>query len=392
MKKLNILFYIPYLSRRDGGIFQYSMRVIEALRESQNNLIVLNDTEFEMLTRRFDASDNITVVKQNLSLPFKISNKFRQLSEALHETISFFPEINRQTLPNSFLRKYQIDLIHSPTQAFTTNKTPFIFTLHDVQELHMPGNFSPLERELRARNNRIGCERADRIVVSYNHVKKDLVLFFQFPKDRIDVVFIGTSDNGLPIRENAVDDFEKFLLYPAATWPHKNHLNLIRAFEKAKSQQSEFKDYRLVCTGHKTDHMTQIEGLLAQSDAAGDIEFKGVVSDEELKKLYSRAAAVVVPTKYEAGSFPLMEALVQQIPVICSNVTSLPETIDDPAFVFDPDNTEEMAEKIVKIACNREFREKNIRNAERVRERLIDVELAKEFDSIYVRAINSKQN
>lgn len=388
MRKLNILFYIPYLSRRDGGIFQYSMRVLEALRKSQHNLIVLNDTECDLLAERFRDSDNITVVKVNFSLPFKISNKFRQLSEALHQTISFFPEINQQTLPNSFLSKYQIDLIHSPTQAFTTNKTPFIFTLHDVQELHMPGNFSPLERELRARNNRIGCERAARIVVSYGHVKEDLIRYFQFPQDRIDVIFIGTSDNVLPIRNNALHDFDNFILYPAATWPHKNHLNLIKAFEKAKADHPEFKEFRLVCTGHKTGYITQIEHYLADSDVSEDIEFKGVVSDEELKHLYSRAAAVVVPTKYEAGSFPLMESLVQQIPVICSNVTSLPETIEDRAFVFDPDDANEMAEKIFRIACDRGFRERNVHNAQRVRIRLIDVDLVTEFDAIYARTIH----
>lgn len=385
MKKLNILFYIPYLSRRDGGIFQYSMRVLEALRKSQHRFIVLNNTEFNMLTGRFADSDNIKIVKLKFSIPLKISNKFRQLSHVMQNTISFSGEPNQQTLPDSFLRKHQIDLIHSPTQAFTTNKTPFIFTLHDVQELHMPENFSPREREIRARNNRIGCELAERIVVSYNHVKDDLIRFFNFPADRIDVVFIGTSDNGLTVRENAVDDFDNFILYPAATWPHKNHLNLISAFEKAKANYPELGDFRLVCTGHKTDFMAQIERHLAQTDMAKEIDFKGVVSDEELKKLYSRAAAVVVPTKYEAGSFPLMEALVQQIPVVCSNVTSLPETIDDTDFIFDPDNPEEMAEKIYRIACDQDFRKKNVLNAQRVRGRLIDVDLVNDFDSIYIR-------
>lgn len=383
---MNILYYIPSLSRTQGGIYQYSIRVLEALRKSEHHFVVLNNSEFDLLTERFADSDNITVVKQKLSFPFRISNKFRQLSGALHETISFFPKKYEQTIPDSFLRKHQIDLIHSPNQAFTTNKTPFIFTLHDVQELHMPGNFSPLERELRARNNRIGCELAERIVVSYNHVKNDLVRFFNFPSDRIDVVFIGTSDNGLTVRDNSVDDFDKFILYPAATWPHKNHRNLIRAFEKAKAEQNEFKEFRLVCTGHKTDHMEQIEQQLQQSGVSGDIEFKGVVSDGELKNLYARAAGVVIPTKYEAGSFPLIEALVQKIPVICSNVTSLPETINDPAFVFDPENVEEMAEKIFKITCDREFRERNVRNAGRLRAGLVDVDLVNKFDSIYSRA------
>ena len=67
-----------------------------------------------------------------------------------------------------------------------------------------------------------------------------------------------------------------------------------------------------------------------------------------------------MPTLYEAGSFPLMESILMGIPVVCSNVTSLPETIGDNQFVFDPNNINDIAEKIIKIWDDENYRADNL--------------------------------
>lgn len=383
MRRLNILFFIPNLTKRGGGIFQYSLRVLESLRNSQHHIVVLGNSEYERLKEQFADCEQITIEKLQFTPFERLCNKLRRVSGALHREFSVFPEFPENTISPALLKKYQIDFIHSPTQSFPIGQVPFVFTLHDVQELHMPENFSPLEREVRAQNNRLGCENAMHIIVSYEHVKQDLIRFFNIPEERIEVVFIGTSDHQLQTRENAVNDFDKFMLYPAATWPHKNHIQLIRAFEKAKSRHPEITDYRLIFTGHLTPYAEEITAYLKTSKVSEDVKFKGVVSEGELKALYHRAAAVVVPTRYEAGSFPLMEALVQHIPVICSNVTSLPETMGDAKFVFDPDDIDDMADKIYKILVDQSFRAQSIHNAQKQSQKLLNPSLGKAFDDMY---------
>lgn len=378
-----ILYYIPDLSRKDGGIFQYSMKVLEELRDSKRNIVVYNSDDYNYLAGRFKDAQNITIVQSSTGYFHRIKNKLKRLSVSVNKELRFMPVFSEETIPTKVLKKYKIKIIHSPTQSFPRNNIPFIFTLHDVQELHLPEFFTPHEREQRARNNRLGCAKASRIVVSYNHVKQDLIKFFNLPPEIIDVVFIGSPDPELEVRENTLTSGKKYILYPAATWPHKNHLNLIKAFILARQNHPDFGEYKLVCTGHQTEHFKQIALLISESGIDEYIEFKGLVSDNELKDLYQNTTAVVVPTKYEAGSFPLMESLVQNIPVICSNVTSLPETIEDENFVFDPNDIPEMSDKIYRITCDPKYREANVKLSLQLRPKLIERKLAATFDEIY---------
>src|SRR5690606_32070006 len=228
----NILYYIPELSRNSGGVFQYAVSVLEGMRSSKNKIYVYNHTETEFLSSRFGDTANIFILNHRLGKLNRFANKFRRILNLIRQEVNWIPEFEIQSVAGSILKKYNIDLIHSPTQNYPLNDFPFIFTLHDVQELHMPEYFTPAERENRARNNRIGCEEAARVIVSYNHVKADLVHFFGVAPDKVDVVTIGKPDPDIDVRETPLEG-EKFLLYPAATWPHKNHVTLIEAFLKA---------------------------------------------------------------------------------------------------------------------------------------------------------------
>jgi glycosyltransferase involved in cell wall biosynthesis len=78
--------------------------------------------------------------------------------------------------------------------------------------------------------------------------------------------------------------------------------------------------------------------------------------------LYRNAALVVIPTEYEAGSYPLLEAMMLGAPVICSNVTSLPDAIEDKRFVFDPYDENALAALIQSMLANEPLRADNIAN------------------------------
>jgi glycosyltransferase involved in cell wall biosynthesis len=70
----------------------------------------------------------------------------------------------------------------------------------------------------------------------------------------------------------------------------------------------------------------------------------GDISKELLKFLLIEARGVVVPTKFEASSLPVMEAQSLGKAVATSHVTSLPQLVGNSAIVFDPDNIDEIAE------------------------------------------------
>jgi glycosyltransferase involved in cell wall biosynthesis len=129
---------------------------------------------------------------------------------------------------------------------------------------------------------------------------------------------------------------------------------------------------KLICTGHQTEYFNYLKALRTELQLEDKVEFKGVVSDAELKRLYKECLGVVVPTKYEAGSFPLMEAIAQTIPVICSNTTSLPDTIKDERFVFDPDDVTGMSKMMKQLILNEQYRKSNIYNSKVIRDSVVN--------------------
>ena len=72
-----------------------------------------------------------------------------------------------------------------------------------------------------------------------------------------------------------------------------------------------------------------------------------------------------------------------QVPVICSNVTSLPDAINNDEFIFDPTDTDEIAEKIRRGLEDRNFRSRNIENSKIRIEYFKKIDYSINFKEVY---------
>ncbi len=134
----------------------------------------------------------------------------------------------------------------------------------------------------------------------------------------------------------------EFLLYPANFWPHKNHLRLFEALRLVGGESRP----KLVCTGAPNKLMRT---LRAEAPAELVI-FAGYVSEAELAALYEACAALIFPSLYEGYGMPVAEAMARGKPVLCSNVTSLPEVAGGAAIFFDPLEPSDIARAIASLA------------------------------------------
>jgi glycosyltransferase involved in cell wall biosynthesis len=139
---------------------------------------------------------------------------------------------------------------------------------------------------------------------------------------------------------------ERFLLYPAQTWPHKNHLRLLEAVATLRDRGLIV---HLICTGRLTDNYEAIRRFVERSSLAGQVQFRGYVASGELERLYQSATALVFPSRFEGWGFPLVEAFASALPVASSNATVLPEVAGGAALLFDPENVGEIAGAIARI-------------------------------------------
>jgi glycosyltransferase involved in cell wall biosynthesis len=94
----------------------------------------------------------------------------------------------------------------------------------------------------------------------------------------------------------------------------------------------------------------------------------GYIDYEDIPYLYKMAQMLVMPTLFESVSIPIYEAFALGVPVCCSNVVALPEQVGDAALIFDPNDSADMAEKMVQLLRDRPLAaELAIRGKQRVR-------------------------
>jgi glycosyltransferase involved in cell wall biosynthesis len=258
-------------------------------------------------------------------------------------------------LSDGTIEREKIDVMHFTTQRGFLTDIPFIYQPHDLQHRHLPKFFTPREYSLREIAYSTLCERATAICVVSKWGKQDLVDSYNVPESKVRVVQYAPdphncSQNISEITERMVRKFaipQRFIFYPARTWPHKNHLRLLQAL---KSLQDGYGlTVPLVCTGEPTESYDTLKAEALSLGVLQQIYFLGYVDMDELSSLYQLCSAVIIPTLFEAGSFPLWEAFLAGKPAACSNVTSLPAQAGNAALIFDPYKVEEIADAIKRL-------------------------------------------
>jgi glycosyltransferase involved in cell wall biosynthesis len=359
--KISIGYFIGDNSPGMGGAASYSQRLAASLLKHDFR----SGIDFEIIE-----PNPLSRVSSSMST---IRNRFMEAIDVLTFKGPIESRVRYKRSCSKRFRKH--NLIHVPFQTPPRDVgcKPFIITMHDVQELHFPEYFSAEERASRGLENLFAIRNAKAVVVSYEHVKRDLIRLFKCDEGRIFVAPLPIAECVLPapteeqsrtysLRHSSKG---KFILYPAQTWQHKNHLRLIEAYEYARRKAKTH--FSLVCAGHKNDFYQQvIASRVAASPFSDSIFFTGGLSvpwEPELRWLYENALGVVIPSMYEAGSFPLIEAMSLGTPVICSDTTSLPDTIGNRHFVFPSNDCEKMAEAILKLIEDTTYRSENRSNS-----------------------------
>lgn len=274
------------------------------------------------------------------------------------------PKVNMGIPASSgFYESLNCDVIHFPYQDFVNCRMPAIYNPHDLQHLHYPQFFTPEEIKRREITYPAACRAAQTVVAASQFVKQDITEKYNVGADKIQVISWSPP-------EIAVNDFTEekagfllkkydcpphpFILYPAMTWEHKNHIRLLEAI--ALLRERDGLKITLVCTGHKNDFYPVIEKRLRELNLVSQVKFTGIVDYEELSIFYRLAQFVIVPTLFEAASAPLFEAWQHGAPVACSAVTSLPEQAADAALLFDPFSVDAIANAIKAMTSDETLR------------------------------------
>lgn len=252
----------------------------------------------------------------------------------------------------------QHDIIHYMFNVFPHEKhhdALVVLTIADIQQEYFPQFFSKESLEQRRCTYRISAEKSNHIIAISEFTKKSLVELYGISEAKISVTHLGYNDKVFKtISGPEVGEFRarrrlpsKFMLYPAATWPHKNHVNLVRAY-KIMKERFGF-DEKLIFTGIKKQSHSAVAKEIERLGLKDDIIHIGYLPYEDLPLLYNAASLLVFPSLFEGFGMPVVEAMGVGLPVACSNTTSLPEVAGGAAILFDPEDPEDIAEKVAAL-------------------------------------------
>jgi len=254
-----------------------------------------------------------------------------------------------QLVVSSIIKKQKVELMHFPhfNVPLYYNQR-FIITIHDLIIDHFPDsratNLPPWHYKIKLWGYKKilnhAVQRAEKIIVPSNFVKTDLISLYQVPADKIKVIYEGyfLEETQEPIDISRFKITKPFLLFVGAAYPHKNLERLIGAFHRINKNRK----CQLVLVGKTDEFYQQMQKRIDDND----IIFTGFISESELKGLYQKALVYVFPSLYEGFGLPPIEAQAQKLPVVSSNRSSLPEILGDSVLYFNPEDEQEMAEKI----------------------------------------------
>jgi glycosyltransferase involved in cell wall biosynthesis len=118
------------------------------------------------------------------------------------------------------------------------------------------------------------------------------------------------------------------------------------------------------------------------------IKMLGYVSEVEKSIILSNSLIFIYPSFYEGFGIPILEAMINRVPVITSNISSMPEVIGDTGILIEPTKEESMTDAMIKLTNNSELRKDLISRAEK-RSKLFSGENAcKQYIDLYNRIIN----
>jgi glycosyltransferase involved in cell wall biosynthesis len=262
-----------------------------------------------------------------------------------------------------FVPAHVLPLLHPPSS---------LVTVHDLGYLHFPLAHRRMDRQYLDLSTRWNVRAAARVIVDSCATRDDLILAYGVNRDKIHVVYPALRAGAFrPVGEPAELDRVKeryrlgndYLIAVGTLHPRKNYVRLLEAFQALPAL------YQLVIVGKRGWLFQEILATIERLDLGARVRLVDYVLAADLPALYSGARLCVFPSLYEGFGFPVLEAQACGVPVVCSNVSSLPEVAGAGAQLFDPLDTMAMVAALSSVlndsARRRELVQQGLLNLER---------------------------
>ncbi|HYY44020.1 MAG TPA: glycosyltransferase family 1 protein [Actinomycetota bacterium] len=243
-------------------------------------------------------------------------------------------------------RRRRIDLVHHAggTVPLVRTARP-VLTIHDLQYLYYPEYFTATKLTWLKQMVPRSAEAARLILTPSEFTRRTVIERLSIDPSIVVVVPHGISPRerktpGGDVRSK-YDLNGPFFIYPAITYPHKNHLVLIEAFSRLLEIHP---NVRLVLTGARGSMEVRVAQEVRERGIQHAMRRLGYVPAGDLDALYHEAVGLAFPSRFEGFGAPVLEAMSRGCPVIAADATALPEVVAGAGMLVSPDNAEQWFE------------------------------------------------
>lgn len=260
------------------------------------------------------------------------------------------------------LKRLQPDIFISPdAQCSLTTSAKQIVVIHDINFEHYPADIPAVYlRDLKRRTPKF-CRKAQKIVTVSEFSKADLLKHYSIDTNKVEVVYNGACTIYEPLtheeKHKAKDTYTggaEYFIYVGSIHPRKNLQRLIPAFLKFKKETNS--KTKLLLVGQTFWKNKELAKVMEQAVSDGDIVFAGRLEGNHLRHALGGAKASVYVSYFEGFGIPIVEAFSAAVPVMTSNVTSMPEVAGNGALLVDPFSVDAIAEGLKALDTNEALR------------------------------------
>ncbi len=337
-----------------GWFACHSLRII-AQKHKEHNFFFIFDRPYN---EEFIFSDNVT--------PIVVSPPTR------HPFLWYLWFEHR--LP-AVLKKINADVFLSPDGYISLRtKVPTLTVIHDINFVHQPQDLPFWVRKYYNHYFYKFAHRAKQIATVSEYSKADICKHYNIDKEKVDVVYNGSSSVYKPIKvseqiatRKSYTSEKEYFIFVGSLHPRKNIARLFLAFDIFKRETKS--DIKLVIVGGKMFKTSDLTDVFNKMEFKDDVIFTGRVEQDVLHKLVASAFAMTFVPTFEGFGIPIIEAMSCDIPVISSNTTAMPEVGGDAVLYIDPFSVDSIKKGMTIIYNDKDLRNNLIEKAKLQRQK-----------------------
>lgn len=251
----------------------------------------------------------------------------------------------------------RVPLFHATdfTLPPTLPGTQTLLTVHDLSFVRAPETTTPVLKAYLDVVVPRSVKRATHVLADSQATKDDLVELYGTPSQKVTVLLGGVNPEFAPVHDRARRQAVRrrynlpdnpYVFSVGTVQPRKNYARLIEAMA---ALGPEFDDIHLVIAGGRGWLDAPIFQAVDAHGLGERVHFTGFVEDVDLPALYAEAVCLAYPSLYEGIGLPVLEAMACGVPVITSNISSMPEIAGDAAVLIDPYNRDQLTAALHRV-------------------------------------------